>query len=127
MLIPTPLPQLDRAFDYAVPDDLRSAVSFGVRVRVRFAGRLATGFVVEIKDDSDFKLQPIRSVLGPSVLTPELLALSRAVAERWVGTLGMCSPPPSRPGTSGPSGPSAVRNRNCRHRCRRPGVRGPGA
>ena len=88
VLIPTPLPQLDRAFDYAVPDDLRSAVSFGVRVRVRFAGRLATGFVVEIKDDSDFKLQPIRSVLGPSVLTPELLALSRAVAERWVGTLG---------------------------------------
>ncbi|MFM2438235.1 MAG: Primosomal protein, partial [Actinomycetota bacterium] len=65
VLLPSPVPHLDRPFDYAVPEDLRARVSVGCRVRVRFHGRLATGFVVEAKDHSDFDLQPITDVKGP--------------------------------------------------------------
>src|SRR5947199_900941 len=41
------LAHLDRPFDYAVPEHLDAAAGIGVRVRVRFAGRLVDGFVLE--------------------------------------------------------------------------------
>ncbi|HTJ68411.1 MAG TPA: primosomal protein N' [Actinospica sp.] len=83
-------PHLDRYFDYAVPAKLADAAQPGVRVRVRFAGRLVDGFLVERLDSSDFtgSLVPIARVLSPEpVLSPELLALSRQVAEAYGGTL----------------------------------------
>ena len=40
-MVDTPLAHLDRPFDYAVPDG--AAVTAGVRVRVRFSGRLVDG------------------------------------------------------------------------------------
>lgn len=79
------MPHLNRIFDYSVPEDLRPRVELGVRVRVRFAGRLATGFVVSRPERSDFALQPIRDVKGPSVLPPEMAELTRHVARRYVG------------------------------------------
>lgn len=49
VLLDSPLPQLDRLLDYAVPDALRDEVRPGVRVRVplRTGGRIADAFVVE--------------------------------------------------------------------------------
>lgn len=88
VLIPSPVPHLDRVFDYAVPDDLRGRAHFGVRVRVRFAGRLRTGFVVAERTTSEFTLQPLVGVLGPPVVTPALAGLARDVADRCVGTWG---------------------------------------
>jgi primosomal protein N' (replication factor Y) (superfamily II helicase) len=85
VLLPAPVPHLDRVFDYAVPESLRSASNLGRRVRVRFAGRLATGIIVGEQQDSDFELQPIRAVLGPPVLPPATAELTRAVAQRYVG------------------------------------------
>ncbi len=88
MLIPSAVPHLDRPFDYAVPQPLRNRAQIGTRVRVRFAGRLMTGLVVEHKSHSDYKLTDIADVKGPPVLTPELAALTRVVAARGVGTWG---------------------------------------
>lgn len=82
-----PVPHLDRVFDYEVPETLAEAAVPGVRVRVRFAGRLVDGFLLERGTSSEHELAPLRSVHGPSVLTPEVLALCRAVAERYAGTL----------------------------------------
>lgn len=86
--VDSPLPQLDRPFDYRVPAGLE--VGFGSRVRVRFAGRLLSGFVVGLAQHSDREgdLRPIERVLGPEpVLTPEILQLAEAVAERYAGTV----------------------------------------
>ena len=44
---------LDRTFDYQVPEQLAADAVPGARVRVRFAGRLVDGFVVERLDSSD--------------------------------------------------------------------------
>lgn len=88
MLLPSPVPHLDRVFDYAVPPQLADRVAFGVRVRVRFAGRLRTGFVVECKDTSEFDVQPLVDIKGPPVLTPALADCTAAVARRYVGNWG---------------------------------------
>lgn len=84
------LAHLDRTFDYAVPASLEETAQPGVRVRVRFAGREVGGYVVERRAEADHvgALTPIRRVVSPEVvLPPELLALGRAVARRWAGSL----------------------------------------
>ena len=56
-------------------------------MRVRLAGRLVDGFVLERVETSERELQPLSSVHGPAVLTPEIADLCRAVADRYAGTL----------------------------------------
>ena len=82
----TPVPHLDREFDYEVPDALSAEARPGVRVRVRLAGRLVDGILLERIAGSELDLQPIRSVHGPPVLTSEIARLCRAVADRYAGT-----------------------------------------
>lgn len=83
-------PHLDRYFDYSVPARLARSAVPGARVRVRFAGRLVDGFLVERLESSEFTgtLVPLERVVSPEpVLGPELLALARQVAEAYSGTL----------------------------------------
>lgn len=90
VVVDTPLAHLDRVFEYAVPDELAAAAVPGARVRVRFAGRDLEGFVVERRAEAEHegRLTPLRKVVSPEpVLTPEILALCRAVADRYAGTL----------------------------------------
>lgn len=47
------VPHLDRDFDYLVPAEHSDDAQPGVRVRVRFHGRLVDGFVLERRSDSD--------------------------------------------------------------------------
>lgn len=84
----TPLPHLDRPLDYLVPEALAAQAQPGVRVRVRLAGRLVDGFLLErrAQADTDRTLQPIRSVHGPPVLTAEVAQVCHEVAERYAGT-----------------------------------------
>lgn len=91
VLIDTPLPQLDHLFDYRIPEDLRSSVAPGVRVRVplRMAGRIAEGYVVETAETTDVpgELSSIEVLVSEQrVLTAEVYALARAVADRSAGS-----------------------------------------
>ncbi|MCW2666356.1 MAG: primosomal protein, partial [Frankiales bacterium] len=82
------LPHLDRAFDYAVPESLSEAAQPGCRVRVRFAGRQVAGILLERAEQSDRTLTPLTTVVSPEpVLSAEVAALARAVADRWAGSL----------------------------------------
>lgn len=87
--VDSPLPHLDRLFDYAIPVPLAPVVAVGSRVRVRFAGRLAHGVVCAIATTSDFDgaLTPIRTSAPIPSYTEESLALARAVADRYGGNL----------------------------------------
>ena len=89
MAVDVPLAHLDRLFDYAVPASMDAEAVPGARVRVRFAGRLVDGFIVERATHSDHaKLAPLQRVTSPlPVLTPEVLDLCRAVADRYAGML----------------------------------------
>jgi primosomal protein N' (replication factor Y) len=85
-----PLPHLDRPFDYLVPEKLADQARPGVRVRVRFAGKLTDGFLIERVAESEHpgSLRYLeRLVSAEQVLTEEIAALARAVADRYAGTL----------------------------------------
>jgi primosomal protein N' (replication factor Y) len=90
VVVDVPLAHLDRPFDYAVPDELAAEVQAGCRVRVRFAGKLVDGFVLELADTTEHtgKLAPLaKLVSGEPVLTPAVAALARSVADRYAGSL----------------------------------------
>jgi primosomal protein N' (replication factor Y) len=85
-----PLPHLDRAFDYLVPAADSEAARPGARVRVRFAGQLVDGWLLERVASSDHPgaLAYLERVVSPErVLKPEVLRLSRTVARRYAGNL----------------------------------------
>ncbi len=111
------LPHLDRPFDYLVPAALAELAVPGSQVRVRFAGQLISGFVLARLAESDHpgKLGFLERVTAPErVLTPEIAALARAVADRYGGTLAdvlrLAIPPrharasKAAPGQADPSG-----------------------
>ncbi|GAT73167.1 primosomal protein N' (replication factor Y) - superfamily II helicase [Microbacterium sp. HM58-2] len=90
VLLDSPLPQLDRLFDYALPEEL-GEVPLGARIRVplRTAGRVVDGYVVEIgtEDDADRPLSAVESVVSPVAVLPErLYRLARRVADRAAGS-----------------------------------------
>jgi primosomal protein N' (replication factor Y) (superfamily II helicase) len=85
-----PLAHLDRPFDYLVPERLAALARPGVRVRVRFAGQLTDGYVLDRAGSSEHqgRLSYLeRVVSAEQVLTPEIAGLARAVADRYAGTL----------------------------------------
>jgi len=88
--VDVPLAHLDRLFDYLVPQHLADEAVPGCRVRVRFAGRVVDGFVVERAAQSghEGRLAFIEKVVSPEpVLRPEVAQLARAIADRYAGTL----------------------------------------
>ena len=88
--VDVPLPHLDRPFDYLVPERLTQAAVPGCRVRVRFAGRLVGGYLLERADASEHPggLAFLERVISAEpVLTAEIAGLARAVADRYGGTL----------------------------------------
>ncbi|EFL21791.1 primosomal protein N [Streptomyces himastatinicus ATCC 53653] len=94
---------LDKLWDYAVPAEMDAEARPGVRVRVRFGagtgrvregrregGGLLDGYIVDRVAESDYRgpLAAIAQVVSPEpVLGPGLLALCRAVADRYAGSL----------------------------------------
>ncbi|MDQ6937417.1 MAG: primosome assembly protein PriA, partial [Actinomycetota bacterium] len=89
LMVDVPLAHLDRPFDYVVPAELADVVQPGSRVRVRFAGRLVDGYVLERIAASDHggRLARVERAVGDEpVLTPVTARLFRAVADRWAGS-----------------------------------------
>lgn len=91
VVIDSPLPQLDRLFDYSIPDDLIGEVVVGVRVRVQFgrSKNLLDAFVVELVESSEFagELSPIAELVSVApALDAAVFALVRAVADRQAST-----------------------------------------
>ncbi|MFD1505159.1 primosomal protein N' [Georgenia yuyongxinii] len=90
VVVDVTLPHLDHTFDYLVPPAMASVALPGTRVQVRFAGRDRSAYVVERRSDTDHRttLAPLRRAVSPvPVLSPTVLDLCRAVADRYAGTL----------------------------------------
>ena len=90
IIIDSSLPHLDRVFDYAVPEKFAESAKPGVRVRVRFAGKLTDGWLISRSDETDHpgSLAALTNVISPEVaLIPEVLELAKSVVARQAGTL----------------------------------------
>ena len=91
VLVDSPLPQLDRLFDYRVPADLVAELRVGNRVRVpwRSAGRFVDAYVIELVDSVEFTgvLSSVESIISAvPVLSPEVASLARKAADRAAGS-----------------------------------------
>ncbi|TNC23063.1 primosomal protein N' [Amycolatopsis alkalitolerans] len=121
IVVDVPLAHLDRTFDYQVPAKSDAEAVPGCRVRVRFAGQLVDGFLLERAATTEHTgrlafLERVTS--GEPVLSARLAALARTVAERYGGTmidvLRLAIPPrhakaeaePARPRASVPAAPA---------------------
>ena len=90
ILVDRPQPHLDRPFDYRVTAEQDALAVPGARVRVRFAGRLVSGFVLERVAGTDHSgpLTSLDQVVSPEpVLPPRLATTCRAVADHYAGTM----------------------------------------
>ncbi|MFI6762114.1 primosomal protein N' [Micromonospora sp. NPDC050417] len=88
--VDVPLAHLDRPFDYLVPAELAETAHPGTRVRVRFAGQLVDGWLLERVESSEHtgRLTYLERLVSPEpVLAPEIARLARAVADRYAGGL----------------------------------------
>ena len=89
----SPLPQLNRLFDYAIPENLSDQISLGCVVGVTFnrSPKPIPAYIVELLEKSDFagELSPIASVISTrQILSPRVFKLAQAVAERQAVSLG---------------------------------------
>jgi primosomal protein N' (replication factor Y) len=88
---PSALPQLDKEFDYSVPEGM--VLAFGQLVSVPFGPKrsLKTGIVVGLAEDSIFadKVLPVTEITSvKALITTEQLDLALAVSQRQAGSVG---------------------------------------
>ena len=96
--------ETDRVFDYACADDMQ----IGSRVRAPFGGRTLCGFVIGLKEKTDYDGK-LRSVTlyedGLPALTKECLSLAKKIAARYrvplAAALRLFLPSEMRTGRSG--------------------------
>ncbi|WP_459213475.1 primosomal protein N' family DNA-binding protein, partial [Metabacillus niabensis] len=83
VIVDVPAMQTDRAFDYKVPEEWQKLVKPGMRVIVPFGPRKVQGFIIQLKDHSDYKrLKSITELVDLTpCLTNELLQLGQWLTE----------------------------------------------
>ena len=82
---------IDRVFDYNVPDVFLDKIKLGIRVKVPFGRMKLEGFVVEIKNNTDVSVKDILDVVDDEViLNEELLELGKKMQEDTLSTLISC-------------------------------------
>lgn len=89
VILDTRVPQLDRLFDYRIPEGMLVQKGFRVKVPLKSDQRLAIGYVVEVLPESDVaNLSDIAETVSPvEVLTPALWSLAQNVAGRGAGNV----------------------------------------
>lgn len=80
---------LDRAFDYAIPEELSGQIALGAKVQVPFKSREIVGYVVEFPvEPFEGKVKPILEVLSKKSFLPAvLIELAQWMAQYYCAPL----------------------------------------
>lgn len=83
--------QLNKVFDYIVPEELEKDIMIGARVFVPFGrgNNLAEGYVLELKDSSEFAQKSIAKI-EDSILKEENIELARLMADKYFCNVSDC-------------------------------------
>lgn len=94
--------QLNRVFDYQIPEDIASKVKIGSRVLVPFANRKEPeeGFVVNIKETSSYQVKAIKQVDETEYISQENIELAKWMAKRYFCNISDCIKMMLPPGTT---------------------------
>ena len=92
---------LDRTFDYSIPQDMENKVKIGSRVLVKFGNIkvLKEGFVVNIKEKSQFKVKDIVKVEEKDFVDEPKIKLAKWMAKRYFCNVSDCIKLMLPPGT----------------------------
>ena len=91
VVVESDLLQLDREFDFLVPENLADSVQVGQRVRFQLGRtkKLASGFVASLPTESSFATSELVEIVDSEpVVTQEIFRLARQVANRQAVALG---------------------------------------
>ena len=93
VILESPLPNLDKVFDYEIAESIAHVIRAGQRVRVPFgrSKKLIDAYVVEVVEESSFegKLSQLSELVSEVPVLPDnIYKLVRAVANRQASTTG---------------------------------------
>ena len=94
--------QLNRVFDYKIPETLASKIKIGSRVFVPFSNRKEPeeGFVVNIKENSEYKLKEIVKADETEYINEKNINLAKWMAKRYFCNVSDCIKLMLPPGTT---------------------------
>lgn len=94
---------LNRIFDYIVPKDLENQVKIGTRVLVPFGkgSKIEDGFVIDLKQTSEFAVKEICKINQNESLTEENIVLAKLMARKYFCNISDCIKLMLPPGTGG--------------------------
>ncbi len=82
VLVEIKFKQKEKTFDYIVPSVMIDKIEIGKRVLVPFGKQKLEGFIIEIKEKSDYELREIISIIDEEpILNKELLNLGKMIAK----------------------------------------------
>ena len=92
---------LDRTFDYNIPGEMEDKIHIGSRVLVKFGNikELKEGFVVNIKEKSEFKVKDISKVEEKDFIDEPKVKLAEWMAKRYFCNVSECIKLMLPPGT----------------------------
>lgn len=102
VIINSNVKNLNRIFDYHVPTDMEGIICVGDRILVPFGNKktLEEGFVIALKEKSDYKVKDIICIQDGIKLTPENIELAKLMARRYFCNISDCIKLMLPPGTS---------------------------
>lgn len=94
--------ELNKVFDYNIPETMAYKAMVGSRVFVQFGNRkqLEEGFIIGIKESSEFKLKDIEKIVNENGLSEEKVELAKWMARRYFCNVSECIKLMLPPGTT---------------------------
>jgi len=93
VIVNTTAKELNKTFDYIIPEALKNEIKVGSRVFVPFGSgkreRVAEAFVISLKKESSYAKKEI-SRLEDNILTGENIELARLMARRYFCNISDC-------------------------------------
>lgn len=102
IIINSNVKNLNKTFDYNIPYELQDKVKIGARVFVKFGNikKLEEGFVIGIKENSEYKVKNIEKVEENSYIGKEEIKLAKWMANRYFCNISDCIKLMLPPGTT---------------------------
>lgn len=102
VIINSSVKNLNKIFDYKIPSGLEDSVTIGSRILVPFGNmkNLEEGFVIGLKEKSEYKLKEISSVENKKYLSKENIELAKLMSYRYFCNISDCIKLMLPPGTT---------------------------
>ena len=90
IIINTQAKKLNKTFDYQIPKDLEDLITIGSKVLIPFGNKkaLEEGFVVGIKEKTEYEVKEIKSL--EASLTTKQINLAKWMAKRYFCNVSDC-------------------------------------